>query len=107
MAVSLATPLIFGGVTEINLTPYSGDAPGSDVYTLDNIVADTTTITQEENTTNAIEAETKDEPLFENITLGSYTFAASSGDIQASILTGLFGFTKGTDASHPEGQLPA
>lgn len=100
MAVSLATPLIFGGVTEINLTPYSGDAPGSDVYTLDNIVADTTTITQEENTTNAIEAETKDEPLFENITLGSYTFAASSGDIQASILTGLFGFTKGTDASN-------
>lgn len=110
MAVSLEKPLIFGGVTEIKLTPYTdvaGTALGSDVYTLDNIVADSTTIQQEDNTTNSIEAETKDEPLFENITLGSYTFAANSGDIQPAILTGLFGFVKSTDAAADSYYAPA
>lgn len=99
--VNLQEPLIFGGVTEIVLTPYNvaGTELGSDDYILDNIVADSTTITQEENTNNPIEAETKDEPLYENITLGSYTFASNSGDIQPAILTGVFGFTKGTDTS--------
>lgn len=100
--IDLSKTLMFGGVQKIRLTPYNKDTglPGTSSYVLDNIVADSTTITQEENTPNAIEAETKDEPLFENITLGNYTFSASSGDIQPLILTEIFGFTKTTDSTN-------
>lgn len=93
------TAIKLGGVTQILLTPYSGGTKGSTTYSLDNIVADTTSITQEEATTNTVECETRDEPIFENITLGRYTFAAESGDIQDIILTNCFGFTKGTSGS--------
>lgn len=84
-----------GGVTQILLTPYTGETKGATTYSLDNIVADTTTITQEEPTTNTVDCETRDEPIFENITLGRYTFSAESGDIQDVILTNCFGFVKG------------
>lgn len=85
-----------GGVTQILLTPYAAGTKGSTTYSLDNIVADTTAITQEEATTNAVECETRDEPIFENITLGRYTVAFESGDIQDIILTNCLGFKKDT-----------
>lgn len=86
--------LKLGGVSQILVTPYSGGAKGATTYSLDDIVADSTSITQEDNTTNAIDSETKDEPIFENITLGRYTFTCNSGDIQADLLTSAMGFTK-------------
>lgn len=93
------TAIKLGGCTAILLTPYEGNAKGSTTYSLDNIVADTTAITQEEATSNTVECETRDEPIFENITLGSYTFTAESGDIQDIILEKCFGFSKGTSGS--------
>lgn len=92
------TAIKLGGVTQILLTPWTGTGDsaqkGSTTYSLDNIVADTTAITQEEATTNTVDCETRDEPIFENINLGSYTFAAESGDIQETILVNCFGFRK-------------
>lgn len=93
------TAIKLGGVTQIILTPYTGSTAGSTSYSLDNIVADTTSITQEEPTTNTVDCETRDEPIFENITLGRYTFSAESGDIQDIVLTNCFGFTKGASGS--------
>lgn len=93
------TAIKLGGVTQILLTPYTGNTKGSTSYSLDNIVADTTAITQEEATTNTVDCETRDEPIFENITLGRYTFTAESADIQDIILTNCFGFTKGDSGS--------
>lgn len=93
------TAIKLGGVTQILLTPYTDGTKGSTTYSLDNIVADTTAITQEEPTTNTVDCETRDEPIFENITLGRYTFAAESGDIQEVVLKNCFGFTKGTSGS--------
>lgn len=93
------TAIKLGGVTQIILTPYADGVKGSKSYSLDNIVADTTAITQEEATTNSVDCETRDEPIFENITLGRYTFAAESGDIQDVVLVNCFGFTKGTSGS--------
>lgn len=93
------TAIKLGGVTQILLTPYSGETKGSTTYSLDNIVADTTSITQEEPTTNTVDCETRDEPIFENITLGRYTFSAESGDIQDIVLTNCFGFVKGASGS--------
>lgn len=93
------TAIKLGGVTQIILTPYTDGSKGSTSYSLDNIVADTTSITQEEPTTNSVECETRDEPIFENITLGRYTFSAESGDIQDIVLTNCFGFVKGESGS--------
>lgn len=93
------TAIKLGGVTQIILTPYADGSKGSTSYSLDNIVADTTSITQEEPTTNTVDCETRDEPIFENITLGRYTFSAESGDIQDIVLTNCFGFTKGASGS--------
>lgn len=93
------TAIKLGGVTQIILTPYSDGTKGSTSYSLDNIVADTTSITQEEPTTNTVDCETRDEPIFENITLGRYTFSAESGDIQDIVLTNCFGFVKGASGS--------
>lgn len=110
MAIDLTKPLIFGGVKEIILTPYTDEAGqvlGTDAYTLDNIVADTTTITQEDNTSNPIEGETKDEPIYENISLGGITFSVESGDIQPAILTGFFGYKKGSDTAMDTYLAPA
>ena len=93
------TAIKLGGVTQIILTPYTDGSKGETSYSLDNIVADTTAITQEEPTTNTVDCETRDGPIFENITLGRYTFAAESGDIQEIVLVNCFGFTKGTSGS--------
>lgn len=93
------TAIKLGGVTQIILTPYTDGSKGSTSYSLDNIVADTTSITQEEPTTNTVDCETRDEPIFENITLGRYTFSAESGDIQDVVLTNCFGFVKGESGS--------
>lgn len=93
------TAIKLGGVTQILLTPYASGVKGSTSYSLDNIVADTTAITQEEAETNTVDCETRDEPIFENVTLGRYTFTAESGDIQDIVLTNCFGFTKGASGS--------
>lgn len=91
-----ATAIKLGGVTEILLTPYSAGVKGETTYSLDNIVGDTTSITQEDPTTNEIECETRDEPLFENTTLGSYSISLESADIQEPILVNCMGFKKDT-----------
>ena len=94
---TLTDTLKLGGTTAILLTPYTdetGTALGTTTYSLDNIVGDSTEIAQEDAETNEIECETRDEPIFENVTLGNYTFTAESGDIQAELLTNCFGFTQ-------------
>lgn len=98
MAVTrtLENTIKLGGLTHVLITPYEGEAKGDTTYSIDNIVADTTELTQEDNETNTIDCETRDEPVFENITLGVKTFAFESGDIQEPILVNCLGFTKDT-----------
>lgn len=90
---------ILSGVTQIIFTPFEEDVKGEQSWSLDNIVADTTSITQEDPTTNTVDCETRDEPIMESIVLGRYTFSAESADIQEPILVNLFGFTKGPSGS--------
>ena len=73
MAIDLTKPIILGGVTKVEITPFTdseGLTPGSEVYDLTKIVADSTSITQDDNTINATDNEVSDEPLFENVVLG-------------------------------------
>lgn len=82
------------GVKQILVTPYEegGDTLGATAYQLDNIVADTTSIAQDDPETTDIECETRDEPIDTVTTLGSYRFTTTSGDVQKELLTNIMGF---------------
>ena len=104
-AQSFGTALKLGGVTKILFTPYSGYTKGDVTYTLDEIVADSTSISQEDPTTNSIDCETRDEPIYENIALGRITFTTSSGDIQSTLLEKVMGYK--VDATNKVVAAPA
>lgn len=82
--------------TRIIITPFDGDAKGSDSYALDSIVADSTSITQDDADRNEIACETRDENLYEAITLGAYQFTCDNADWQEDLVTSILGFTKGS-----------
>lgn len=91
------------GVKQILVTPYEDGLEGalqlgSTAYQLDNIVADTTSITQDDPETTDIECETRDEPIDTVTTLGSYQFTTTSADVQKELLTNIMGFKEDTSS---------
>ena len=85
--------LILGGVKRIVFVPYVDGTKGATGFALDDVVADTTSITQDEAETNAVDCETRDEPIYENVTLGAYNFSCESANIDKDILEHALGFT--------------
>lgn len=85
--------------TRIIVTPFEGDVKGSESYALDSIVADSTSITQDDADRSEIACETRDENLYESITLGSYQFTCDNADWQDKLVTSILGFTKATDGT--------
>ncbi len=83
--------------TRVIITPFNGDSKGTDSYALDSIVADSTSITQDDAERNEIACETRDENLYESITLGRYQFTTSNADWQDPLVTAILGFTKEGD----------
>lgn len=85
--------------TRIIITPFKADgsAKDEDSYALDSIVADSTSITQDDADRNEIACETRDENLYEAITLGAYQFTCDNADWQEDLVTSILGFKKGTD----------
>lgn len=90
-AIKLSKP------SHIIVRPFNGNAAGDNYYDLDDVVRDTTSISQDDNDTTDIERETSDAPIMSIVTTGKYQFAAEVADTQAPVLTALCGFTKGTD----------
>lgn len=68
------------------------DAPEGDIFIFDEVVRDTTTISQDDNDTTTIENEFSDDPLLEIVSLGKFNFAAEVADIQKDILTNFAGY---------------
>ena len=90
-AIKLSKP------THIIVRPYTAEgAPGDDYYDLDDVVRDTTKVSQDDNSTTDIERETSDTPIMSIVTTGKYQFEAEVADTQADVLVALCGFTKGT-----------
>lgn len=85
--------------TAILITPFDGDDKGTTTYALDSIVADSTSITQDDADRNEIECETRDENLYESIVLGSYQFTADNADWQEDLVTAVLGFTTNSDGA--------
>lgn len=66
--------------------------PLGDSYILEDVVEDTTSISQDDNETTDIECETSDSPIISIVKLGKYQLAAEVGDTQAELLKSLCGF---------------
>jgi hypothetical protein len=65
---------------------------GATTYNLVSIVADSTSVEQDDNETSAIDHEFSAEPLDETITLGAKTFTTECIDFQNPVLKALFGW---------------
>ena len=105
--------LILGNVTRIVFVPWV-KAPETGVWSkgtagfaLDDVVADTTSITQDDPETNAVDCETRDEPIYENVTLGSYNFSCESGNIDKDILQNALGYKISGEGSTLKAYAPA
>ena len=99
--------LILGGVERIVFVPYVDGVKGSTGFALDDVVADTTAISQDEADTNAVDCETRDEPIYENVTLGSYNFSCESANIDKDVLEHALGFTVKGDGSTLKAYAPS
>lgn len=70
--------------------------PKGDSYILEDVVEDSTSISQDENETTDVECETSDSPIISIVKLGKWQLAAEIGDTQAELLKALCGFTEDT-----------
>jgi len=71
----------------------TADAPSGDTIIFDEVVRDTTTISQDENDSTEIENEFSDDPILEIISLGSFKLESEVADVQKDILTKMANYT--------------
>lgn len=84
---------VFSNLKYIYFTPWTDESTlGSTTYDLVNIVGDTTSSEQDENEVSELAHEFSNEPLFENINLGSKNFTTECIDFQNDVLKELFGW---------------
>ena len=87
--------VVLANAEYVHITPWTDeDTIGTDTIDVTNIVGDTLSFTPDDNTVNAKESEFKDDPLFENIVLGKYQFAATCIDFQNTVMEKIFGWKK-------------
>lgn len=93
----------------IFITPFTDDkTKGADVYQCEDIIRDTTTITQEENTENPVENELSSTPIINRVIAGNYTVTTEIADMQPELLKAILGFdvnTAKTQAYAPDGYV--
>ena len=80
----------------IYVTPYDGDARGSTTYKLNEVIRDSTSITQDDPEETAIENEFGSAPILNNVSVGSYQFSAQVANMSPELLEKLCGFKRGT-----------
>lgn len=68
----------------------------ADAYSFADVLKDSTSVTQEDPSTEEIENELSDDPIRSNVTLGTRTFSCTLEDIQKEILAKFGGFEIGT-----------
>lgn len=67
--------------------------PKGDSFILEDVVEDSTSISQDDNDTTDIECETSDSPIISIVKLGKWKLAAEIGDTQKALLAALCDFT--------------
>ncbi len=77
----------------IFITPFTDEnTKGADVYQCEEIIRDSTTITQDDNTENPVENELSSAPIINNIQAGQYTVSTEIADLQPDLLKTIVGF---------------
>jgi hypothetical protein len=85
--------VVLSNAEYVHVTPYvNEDTLGTTTYDIVDIVGDSLSFTPDDNTINAKESEFKDDPLFENVTLGKYQFAATCIDFQNIVMQHIYGW---------------
>ena len=85
--------IVCSNAAYLHITPWlNEDTIGAETYDIIDIVGDTLSFTPDDNTVNSKEAEFKDDPLFENITLGKYQFAGTCIDFQNKVMKAIYGW---------------
>jgi hypothetical protein len=80
------------------VTPWTSETTkGSMTYKLDEVIRDTTTISQDDPEENKIENEFSAAPIINTVTLGSYTFSAEVADMSPELLQILCGYSVDTN----------
>ena len=74
-------------------TKETADNPAGDNFIFDEVVRDTTTISQDDNDSTTIENEFSDDPILDIVSLGKFQFAAEVADIQTEILKNFANYT--------------
>ena len=89
---------ILSNAKYVKLIPYKdeGTTLGTNSFTFDTLLADSTSFQNDDPTTNQRDSETKDEPAVQNTVLGAYQFATTSLDVQDEIIKAMMGWTTGT-----------
>lgn len=91
--VELGARRQFSNLKSALFTPWKDEKTlGENTYDLVDIVADTTSVEQEDNEVNTIDHEFSSTPLVENISLGAKTFTTECIDMQNDVLKGMFGW---------------
>lgn len=76
------------------VTPWANEnTTGNKTYKLDEVIRDSTTISQEDPTENKIENEFSSAPIINTVTLGSYTFSAEVAEMAPELLQILCGYS--------------
>lgn len=86
--------------TAIYVTPFTINSEGNSVrgtetYQLNEVIRDSTSITQDDPEETAIENEFGSAPIINNVTLGSYQFSAQVANMHQTLLNKLCGFKVG------------
>ena len=87
--------IICSNAAYVHITPWENeDGFGASPVTYDvvDIVGDSLSFTPDDNTVNSKESEFKDDPLFENITLGKYQLAGTCIDFQNDVMKAIYGW---------------
>lgn len=89
--------VVLSNAEYVHITPYSSENTlGNQTYDIVDIVSDTLSFTPDDNTINAKESEFSDMPIFENIILGKYQFAATCIDFQNDVMSAIYGWETDT-----------
>lgn len=94
---STPTSLKIFNPTAIYVTPFDGDARGQDTYKLNEVIRDSTSITQDDPEETSVDNEFGSAPILNNVTLGSYQFSAQVANMAPALLQALCGFTQGVN----------
>lgn len=92
--------IVLSNAEYIHVTPWdSEDKIGKYTFDVTSIVGDTLNFTPDDNTTEEIASEFKDDPLIETVTLGKYQFGADCIDFQNKIMSGIFKWSTGASGA--------